>query len=102
MQAFSPIRTREREDETDLLPTQQNLKLLSETTGATNGHFLVHNGENCEHSMLQYICEVALCAALVGKWKVTVPALIYVGTYHSFTFHFPTVMAHPWTCNKQT
>ena len=34
------------EEGKDLLTSQQNLKLLSETTGATNGHFLVHNGEN--------------------------------------------------------
>jgi hypothetical protein len=66
--------------------SQQNFKLLSETTRATNGHFLVHNGENCECSMLKYICEVPLCAVLVGKWEIIVPALIYVGMYH---FHFP-------------
>jgi len=66
------------------------------------GHFLVHNGENCECGMLHYIREVPLCPVLVGKWEIIEPALIYVGTYHSFTFHFPTLMAHPWTCNKQT
>jgi hypothetical protein len=64
------------EEGKDLLPSQQNLKLLSETTGATNGHFLAHNGENFEFSMLQYICEVPLCAVLVGKWEIIVPALI--------------------------
>jgi len=102
VQGFSPIRTREREEGTDLLPGQQNLKLLSETTGITNGHFLVHNGENCECGMLQYIHEVPLCAVLVGKWEIIVLALTYVGNYHSFNFHLPTVMANPWTFNKQT
>jgi len=102
VQGFSPVRTRERDDGTDLLPGQQNLKLLSEKTGITNGHFLVHNGENCECGIVQYIHEVSLCAVLVGKWEITVLALIYVGTYYSFTFHFPTVTAHPQTFNKQT
>lgn len=87
MQGFSPIRTREREEGTNPLPSQQNLKLLIETTGATNGHFLVHNGKNCECSMLKYICEVPLCVVLVRKWEIIVPALIYVGTVS--LFHFP-------------
>jgi hypothetical protein len=45
------IRTKEREEGTDLLPSQQNLELLSETIGATNGHFLVHNGAKYECGM---------------------------------------------------